>query len=94
MPVNSNVQTKFTSTSMLSVFKLSIFRNFGNDRLVTKNSLHNEDDDGGDVILGGDAGGRVVFCRSRLALNSVCSFNCLWTFDSLFSASLVLGLQT
>lgn len=57
-------------------FKFRIFRNFGNDRLMTKNSVHNEGGDGGDVILGGDAGGRVFICRSRLALNSVCSFNC------------------
>lgn len=54
---------------------------------MTKNSVHNEGGDGGDVILGGDAGGRVLFGRSRLALNSVCSFNCPWTFDSLFSLS-------
>lgn len=75
------------------MFKLRIFRNFGNHRLVTKNSVHNEDGDGGDVILGGDAGDGVLFCR--LASNSVCSSNCpKWTLDSPFSASLVLGLQT
>lgn len=74
------------------MFKLRIFRNFGNHRLVTKNSVHNEDGDGGDVILGGHAGGGVLFCR--LASNSVCSSNCPWTLDSPFSASLVLGLQT
>lgn len=93
MPVNWNVQTKFTSSTILPVFKLRIFRNVGNHRLMTKNSVHNENGDGGDVILGGVAGGRVLFCR--LASNSVCSSNCpKWTFDSPFSASLVLGLQT
>lgn len=62
-------------------FKLRIFRNFGNHRLMTKTSVRNEDGDGGDVILGGDAGGRVLFWR--LASNSVCSSNGPWTFQPL-----------
>lgn len=46
------------------------------------------------IILGEDVGGRVLFCSSRLALNLVFSSSWPRTFDSPFSDSLVLGLQT